>query len=276
MNSLGNGKDERLLSDANGRIGLRVRTWGEAGQPTLILLHGAGANAHWWDHLAKSFAEDFHVAALDFRGHGESDYPEVLQPGAFSDDLETLIAHLHASEFVIVGHSLGAHVALWHAANRPGMRALVVIDPSRGASASRNRATRLALTMRRTYKSREQAIQRFRFLPAAPYVEEELRMAIAGHSVREEEDQRFGFKFDPRWFAVPGRDAPDLSQVSCPTLIVRGEESNLLTVEGARELGGAIPDSEIVEIQRAGHHVQLDRPKEVLASIQDFLERRLT
>jgi len=269
------GKDEQLLSDANGRIGLRVRSWGEPGNPTLILLHGAGANSHWWDHVAPRLAPRFRIAALDFRGHGDSDYPEALQPGAFSDDLETLIQHLEAPELVIIGHSLGAHVALWHAANHPNMRALVVIDPSRGASPSRKRATRLALTMRRTYKSAEQAVQRFRFLPAAPYVEEELRRSIAWHSVREEEDQRFGFKFDPRWFGVPGRDAPDLTQIQCPTLIVRGEESNLLTAEGAGEMAAQIPDSEIAEVKTAGHHVHLDRPAAVMDRIEDFLDRRL-
>ena len=51
-----------------------------------MLLHGGGANAHWWDHIAPTFADQFHVVALDFRGHGDSERPEELIPGAFNED----------------------------------------------------------------------------------------------------------------------------------------------------------------------------------------------
>ncbi|MFT5443421.1 MAG: pimeloyl-ACP methyl ester carboxylesterase, partial [Myxococcota bacterium] len=48
-------------------------SWGDAQKPTLVLLHGGGSNAHWWDHLAPQFAKSHYVVALDFRGHGVSE-----------------------------------------------------------------------------------------------------------------------------------------------------------------------------------------------------------
>lgn len=245
--------------------------FGAPASPPLVLLHGAGANAHWWDHLAPRLARHFHVVALDFRGHGASDFPEELFPGAFRDDLEALLEHLGDPDAALVGHSLGAHVALGHAAAAPGTRALVLLDPSRGASASRKRATRLALSLRPSYATRAEAVRRFQFLPAPSGVDEALRAAIAEHSVREEEGGRFGFRFDPRWFGVPDREPADPRRVRAPTLIVRGVESTLLTASGAAELAAEIPNARLVEIPGAGHHVQLDRPEACLAAIESFL-----
>jgi pimeloyl-ACP methyl ester carboxylesterase len=244
---------------------------GSTGRAKLVLLHGAGANAHWWDHLASTLAERFHVVALDFRGHGDSDFPEQLRAGAFSEDLDALLEHLSAPEAILVGHSLGAHVALEHAARSATTPALVLLDLTRRASRSRERATRLALALSPTYASREQAIQRFRFLPRAHHADEETRRRIAAHSVRREVDGRFGYKFDPRWFGVPPRSRPDLADVRCPTLLLRGEKSALLSREGALEIVSAIPDARLVEIPGAGHHVHIDRPARVLLAILEFL-----
>jgi pimeloyl-ACP methyl ester carboxylesterase len=73
-------------------LGVHLHTlrWGDDSLPPLILLHGGGANAHWWDHVAPRLATRFHVVALDFRGHGDSDHPETLVAGAFNNDLEAL------------------------------------------------------------------------------------------------------------------------------------------------------------------------------------------
>ena len=237
----------------------------------MILLHGGGANAHWWDHLAPVIARHHHVVALDFRGHGDSDHPTELEVGAFNLDLEALCEHLGNPEPVLIGHSMGAHVALDHAARHPDVRGLVLIDPSRGGASRSRRAARLALSLRRSYESRSEAIDRLRFVPSARHVEEALRRHIAEHSVREEPDGRHGFKFDARWFGVPARPQPDTTQVRCPTLVVRGEESQLLSVEGAAALRDELEHGELVEIREAGHHVLLDRPTELLDALLPWL-----
>lgn len=241
--------------------------WGDPAAPLLFLLHGGGANAHWWDHLAPDLAATYHVVALDFRGHGDSSYPDALEVGAFNVDLEALYAHMGGRSAVLVGHSMGAHVALDHAARFADVRALALIDPARGGARRSRRAARLALALRRTYGSRQEAIERFRFVPGADHVDEALRRTIAERSVREEEGGRFGFKFDPRWFTVPARPAPDPSAVRCPALVVRGAESEILSSEGAEALVAELPRATLVEIPGAGHHVLLDRP----AALRDAL-----
>jgi pimeloyl-ACP methyl ester carboxylesterase len=131
---------------------------------------------------------------------------------------------------------------------------------------------RLALLLRRTYATREEAIARYRFLPASDHAREELRLAIAQHTVREESDGRFGFKFDPRWFSIPSRPPPSLSAVRCPTLVLRGSESTMLTAPGARALAADLPHATCEVIEGAGHHIPLDQPASFLAAVERFFD----
>lgn len=252
--------------------GLRLRAlcWGDASRVPLVLLHGGGANAHWWDHLAPALAEDFFVVAPDFRGHGDSDHPAELVVGAFNDDLEAILDRLGRSDIVLVGHSMGGHVALDHASRHPETRGLVLLDIVGGAPRRARRIARLALSLRRTYASREEALARYRFVPAAPLASEAIRAAIAAASIKEEADGRFGFDFDSRWFSVPSRERPPLSSIRCPTLLVRGETSEMLVRESAEAMVREFPDARLCEIPAAGHQVQIEAPGAVLAAILEF------
>ena len=244
-----------------------------AGEPSLvILLHGGGANLHWWSHLVPVLSTAHRVVALDFRGHGDSDYPEALRVGAFHRDLAALIAHLGSPRHALVGHSLGAHVALHHAATQTDVSHLVLIEPSRGAGRRDRRRSRLALAARRSYATRDEAVARFRFVPDAPHAPDALRREIAEQSVQREPDGRFGFKFDARWFGLPSAPRPDLGDVRAPTLVIRGTESRLLPGDGARELCREIPDARLVEIPGAGHNVHIEKPADVAAALRDHLE----
>jgi pimeloyl-ACP methyl ester carboxylesterase len=156
-------RSERFTTPLLGGVFLHAIHRGDASRRPLVLLHGGGANAHWWDHLAPAFADRFHVVALDFRGHGDSDHPAAIEAGAFARDLDALLEHLGAREPVLMGHSMGGHIALDHTAQKNRVRALVAIEIVRGAPSRERRAMRLALAARRTYRTREDAIARFRF-----------------------------------------------------------------------------------------------------------------
>lgn len=238
----------------------------------IIFLHGGGANAHWWDHLASRIAGERAVYALDFRGHGDSSYPEERRVGAFNDDLEALIRFLGREDVFLIGHSMGAAVALDHASRFRSTRGIVLVDLARGSSRTSGRRARLALSLRRTYPSRDDAVERFQFLPESSHATETLRRYVAEHSVQEEDDGRFGFKFDPRWFALPSRPRPELSSIGCPTLLIRGAESALLSADAAQEFISRIANGRFAEIAQAGHHVLIDQPTALLGHLEKFLQ----
>src|SRR5262245_44610480 len=97
---------------------LRALEWGTRGRPVLCFLHGGSAHAHWWDGVAPTFADRYHVVALDQRGHGESDWPA---PGAdgpryatadFASDLFGVMDALGCRDITLCGHSMGGHNAM--------------------------------------------------------------------------------------------------------------------------------------------------------------------
>jgi pimeloyl-ACP methyl ester carboxylesterase len=264
-----------LRFDAESDVELHCLEWAplpEAkARAPIILLHGGGANAHWWDPLAGPLSRHGPVYALDFRGHGDSSYPDTRRVGAFNDDLEALIRWLGREDVIVIGHSLGAAVALDHASRFPRTRAIALVDLARGSSKGSRRRARLALALRNTYRTRAEAIERFRFLPESSHASEALRRYVAEHSVREEANGRFGYKFDPAWFSLPTRPRPDLSRILCPTLLIRGGESALLSTEAGLEFIRQLEAGRFVEIPNSGHHVLIDQPEALAAALEELL-----
>lgn len=263
-------RSERFRASGPGSPELHALHRGDPSGPTLVLLHGGGANARWWDDAAVPLAERARVVALDFRGHGESEFPDALEVGAFHRDLEALLDHLGARDPILVGHSMGGQVALDVAARR-GARAVVAVEVAAGGGERDRTRLRRALAARRSYRTREEAIARFRLLPPSRGVSEELRRRIAERSVREESDGRFGFRFDPRWFGLPPAPSEPREAIRCPVLVVRGGESSILTAEGARGLASVLPSARLLEIAGAGHNAHLEQPGEFLRATLAFL-----
>ncbi len=253
-------------------VRLHALHWGDPDGPAIVLVHGGGANGHWWKQLAPSLANGAHVVALDFRGHGDSDFPERLAEGDFQSDLHALLDQLEAPDAVLVGHSMGGEVVLRVAAGgRATPRGVVLLDLARGRSDRARRLLRRALTIRHAYRTREEAIERFRFVPPAVHVEEALRNEIASHSVHADAGGRWSFKSHRGWIdAIPSDEARP-SDVACPVLFLRGDESGICSEDGARELVGALPHGRLATIPRAGHHVHLDAPEPTAREIRHFL-----
>jgi pimeloyl-ACP methyl ester carboxylesterase len=106
---------------------LSVRDWGGGGAP-MVLVHGLGGNQREWDDVAAELAGQFRIVTFDQRGHGESsrsaDYSWATRVG----DLAALLENMGLHDVTLVGHSLGAGVALEVANRIDDCRALALID----------------------------------------------------------------------------------------------------------------------------------------------------
>lgn len=112
-------------------IELCLFEWGKKSndQPTVLLAHATGFHARCWDAVVRHLG-DHHVVALDQRGHGRSDAPEITHWRAFGEDLAGLVDVLGLERIVGVGHSMGGHAMTDAAALRPRAFArLLLIDP---------------------------------------------------------------------------------------------------------------------------------------------------
>jgi len=264
-----------------GALDLHYLTWGPEDRPTVVLLHGASAHAHWWDYVAPALAERYRVLAPDLRGHGESDHarPPAYAIDDYVHDLEALTSVLAPSRFALVGHSLGGVIALRYTERLAARVATLAIIDSRARTGSGRSGlvNRLSVLPHPVFASPEEAVQRFRLLPRGTTARPEVlrHMALAG--IRATGEGTFTLKFDRTAFAKRTLLdlMPALAAVQCPTLIVRGSESVFVDADTLTEMGTACPQAELATIEDAHHHVVLDRPEAIAMRLLLFLERHL-
>ena len=125
----------------------------------------------------------------------------------------------------------------------------------------------------KVYASREEALRRFRVVPSETRAAASTLAEIARHSIRPLGEGRYGLKFDHRMFDAPPVEPPAdmLERVRVPVLLLRGESSDILDAETAREMARRIADCRLVTIPAAGHHIFLDNRDAFVEAVKDFL-----
>lgn len=114
-----------------GDVELCYFEWGQraADQPSLLLAHATGFHARCWDEVVARLG-DRHVVAVDQRGHGRSDSPEITHWKVFGEDLAGIARSLDLGPVIGVGHSMGGHAMTDAAADEPSRFVrLLLIDP---------------------------------------------------------------------------------------------------------------------------------------------------
>lgn len=254
--------------------------WGDVAAPPMVLLHGLTGHAHIWDHMAPRLAERFHVLALDQRGHGDSGHASAYATADFTGDLEDLVQqHWTSTPFVLMGLSMGGHNALSYAAAHPEeVSRLIVIDipPGlrRNPHATWDPTSRPGDASHPTFATFEDAVEAARAgTPTAPQANLEYR---TWWNLRRLPGGGMTFKYDP---LVPMRWDPadlwdELPRISAPTLLVRGELTQVLPLAIAERMVAAMPDAELVQVAGSGHSVPTDKPAELADIVLDWLTRR--
>jgi pimeloyl-ACP methyl ester carboxylesterase len=110
-------------------VGLAVHEWPGRG-PAVVAIHGLTANHTCWASVADALAPDVRLAAYDLRGRGESDKPATgYSLATHGEDLAGLLDHFGLKRAIVIGHSLGAHIALRFAVTQPRRVArLILVD----------------------------------------------------------------------------------------------------------------------------------------------------
>ena len=257
--------------------------WGDAAAPPVILLHGVTGHARTWDDEARVLSTTCRVLVLDQRGHGDSDpAPDGdYTTATLTDDLATFIDSLGLAQVTLVALSMGGRVAIAYAGGYPSrVSRLVVIDIGPViAAAGRGRVGGMMAGSPERFDSVARAIDYAR-TNAPRYTDAMLRHRVE-HGVRPLADGGVTWKYDRairesvrngRW-----RDPIDLwplwSAIACPTLIIRGADSDILSPEIAKRMLDTQPRAELVDIPDAGHTVPGDQPQAFMDVLQRFLAR---
>jgi pimeloyl-ACP methyl ester carboxylesterase len=251
---------------------IAYRAWGPAGHDGIVLVHGGAAHSRWWDHIAPLLAADVRVVALDLSGHGDSSRRDRYGLDLWAEEVMAAAGAggIEGPPFV-VGHSMGGFVALRAGARHGGrLRAVAAVDSPLRDFSPEERAARegQAFASQRVYPTAEDAIARFRTLPPQDTLPFVLKH-VAETSVREVEGG-WSWKFDPGVFHQDPVFEPVLP-VDCPAILMSGEYG-LLAGHNPNPLtdmaGRPVP---AVEIPQAAHHVMLDSPRTLIASLRTLI-----
>ena len=243
-------------------------TWPGSGPPTL-LLHGIGNYGRYWDLFADAVGGRLTLVAPDARGHGESGRPaDGYAPSDFTADALAVLDDAGTRSAVVVGHSMGGTHSINLAARHPDrVRALVIVDASpEPLPAGAERARRLVTGRPARFADRDEArayLERTSPGYAAAVYENRLAFALreeAGELVWRSDPAALGRIMSGRMPAEERWNA--LAAIRCPTLVVRGTRSNVLSEEVAQEMVRTLADGRLMEVD-AGHNVPLDRPREL-------------
>jgi pimeloyl-ACP methyl ester carboxylesterase len=272
------------------RLKLQFWDWGQDGKPPLLLVHGGLDHARNWDWVARSLREDFHVYALDLRGHGNS----AWAPGALYSiaehvlDLSALADVIGEFPVSIVGHSLGGVISLVYAGVYPDrVRKVVSIEgfglpkTSRVHRPAPERIRNWIEAVRqtehrepRTYPNLDAAVARMK--EANPRLSDEVARHLTLHGTNWNADGSLIWKFDnyARGFAPYGYNVEELrsivGQITCPVLLFWGMESWMPDPEQDGRIQ-SIRNYRLVRVPGAGHWVHHDQLDIFLNETKQFL-----
>jgi esterase len=266
-----------------GGMRLHYVDWGTQDCPAVLFLHGGGLTARTWDLVCLVLRSGSHCVALDQRGHGDSEWSPGLDydTAAHVGDLEALIAHLGLERPVLVGQSMGALNALTFASRHAqSLAGLVLVDMTPDVRMQGAKRIVDFVTAPAELDSVDAFVERaMQFNPARdPRL---LRRSLL-HNLRRLPSGKWTWKYDRRAMTRENfeRVRSEVSAVrerlvfvTCPTLVVRGERSDVVSSESAAALADALPRGEWTSVPDAGHTVQGDNPRDLAVALEAFLRR---
>lgn len=279
------------LPDPFGKVVMHALDWGdENAVRTVVCVHGLTRNAHDFDVIARELAaQGYRVFSLDMPGRGDS--PWLSEPMHYNYPLYVaaclaFLDNFHLRGVYWIGTSMGGLIGMMLAATQPKRIGKLVMNDI-GARISAEGLARImqyaaTLPLRFADQAEAHAYLRKAFEPFG-IRDEAVWDAFVEHSITPLADGGFRLKTDPA-IAQPlvaaqaqGAIAPvDLTmvweQVSCPTLIIRGESSDLLAPETVSAMLGANLKAETVTIAGCGHAPSLTTPEQT-GPVLRFLSR---
>lgn len=268
--------------------------------PPILLMHGGGQTRHSWDAAANMFAGRGNLAiTVDARGHGDSAWVDSQNYtfSDFSSDLRRIAQQIglrftdQLKPPVLVGASMGGISAMLAQSAENELRssalfsAIVLVDitPRMQESGVDRILGFMSQDMHQGFDDVQDAAETIAtYLPgrARPRSLNGLRK-----NLRQREDGRWYWHWDPAFVDGPSNIMTGevasvaslmeaASQISVPTLLVRGGKSELVSPEAAREFLELVPHAEFVDVSGAGHMVAGDRNDVFAMAVLEFLAQQ--
>jgi pimeloyl-ACP methyl ester carboxylesterase len=267
-------------------VSLMADVDGNPEHPAVLLLHGGGQTRHAWKSTQRRLvAAGYYAVTLDLRGHGDSDWSDSYSLEQQVLDLRAVISQLPtpASKPTLVGASLGGLIALVTAgeAEEPIASGLVLVDVAPQVEPAGEARIRAFMNANpRGFADIDEAAR-----IVATYLPNRPRPASTSgleRNLRLRGDGRYYWHWDPALFdtLMTGaaqermeRHAQAARRLTIPTLLVRGQLSDLVSMDGVRHFMTLIPDAEWTDVAGLGHMIAGDQNDAFSAAVIRFLDK---
>jgi len=259
--------------------------WGNKHLPPLLFLHGFAQQAHSFDFASLGLRDRFHVISLDLRGHGDSDWaPDGnYLLSNYVADVAAFIEELGLKDLSICGLSLGGRVAFVYAADHPSVvRSMVVVDAAPDLNLSGSSRIRDFVTGQDEWDSFDDLVAHVAKYTRKLRPIEQIRGSVR-RAAKELPDGRWTWKYDKVLRQERPKDPSFttevlwtfMDRVKCPTLLVRGAKSDVLTPAAAQAVLDRVPTAELAVVENAAHLVPGDNPAGFADAVNPFFDRIL-
>jgi pimeloyl-ACP methyl ester carboxylesterase len=258
--------------------------WGDPrNRDVLVCVHGLTRTARDFDELARALYSQFRIVCPDIAGRGDSDRladPMLYAVPQYLSDMVTLLARLDVEQVHWLGTSLGGLIGMGLAA-QPGAPVAKLVLNDAGPVVARTALHRIAQYVGQApdFPSVEKAQDYMRTIaaPFGPHTEEQWRF-LTETWLRPNADGTWRAHYDPRIAEAFRASLPDkdlelwtvYDAVRCPTLVLRGEQSDLLSRETAEAMTRRGPRARVVEIAGVGHAPTFMHAAQI-SIVRDFL-----
>jgi esterase len=261
---------------------LHYLEWGDPSSPTLIALHGLRGHGHSWDSFSEPMSGAYHILALDQRGRGDSDWAPDGQytSEAYVKDLEGFCEALQLRNFILMGHSMGGRNSMVFTARHPSMvNRLIIVDIGpEGDPRGTARIKSEIVAAQEEYPSFEELFEAQQ--KGNPLLSPEVLRRRLTYQTKTLPHGTIGWRYDieirRQWREdrrPPQEDLwPAIAKIPCPTLIVRGIETDVLPLHVAQRMVQVMSKAQLAHVERAAHMVMEENPEGFLRVVRDFLE----
>jgi pimeloyl-ACP methyl ester carboxylesterase len=248
--------------------------WGDPDAPPVLLLHGGNQSCHSWDLVSLHLSDRYHVYALDQRGHGDTEWSRDLDYSmeAMAADVLAFLADQELEDPIIIGHSMGGRVTLDTLLDAPdAARAAVLVDVGPELSPVGVKVVGDFVAHNIEFDDLDvflDNVERY-----DPFRTREHIARTVKYNLLRRVDGKYVSKVDHR--RIPGRlrnlELADVADVSCPILLVRGGESQVLLADAAERFVQKLPHGLLVTVPHVGHNVHGGNTPGFLEAVNTFL-----
>jgi len=258
----------------------------EGGDKTILFLHATGFLPWIWHPIAREFAGEYTVIAPYICDHRMVDHEEGMNWMVIADDFCRLCEQLHLHNPYLVGHSMGGTViSIANATHGSSAEKIVMIEPiflpeqvyDMNMTVDQHPLAAKAVRRKNFWNNKEEARSYLRSKALFAKWDEEMLDLYLTYGMVSGETGGLTLACPPKREAalfmgsVRYNPWPLLSKISCPALVLEGDESENRQFIDLKKVASLMPKGEYRLVKDAGHLIPMEKPAEIFTIIKDFI-----